>query len=201
MFGLESLNKKSMNNLTDDYYKKKYLKYKQKYIELKQHGGFETVAELTAAIEPLNKQIQDIGNKNPPKFRTYIVRKHEVPDSCDEKCIYEKLVENGLLIVDGKSYDIFDPKQRTTHVDYDKFIDLLNNMYVYKITPETISSITYTNLGQLFRDILRLKDDLGKSQNLRFEKYEDVVKKILNSVKPGLTKKSDSGFNPGKVKK
>lgn len=202
MIGLESLNKKSMNNLTDDYYMKKYLKYKQKYIELKQHGGlYDNVEQLTTKIQALetlkenvinetNTQIDSFGNDDPPKFRTHIARKN-LPVQCDDKCMYKSLEENELIRVDGKSYEIFDPKQRMTPVNYNLFKKLLDNMDYYNISTKS----HYSNLGQVFRGILNFKDKQGAQQNERYQIYEDVVKKIINSVKPETLKKLDTGFN------
>jgi hypothetical protein len=202
MIGLESLNKKSMNNLTDDYYMKKYLKYKQKYIELKQHGGlYDNVEQLTTRIQALetlkenvinetNTKIESFVNDDPPKFRTHIARKN-LPVQCDDTCMYKSLEENELIRVDGKSYDIFDPKQRMTPVNYNLFKKLLDNMDYYNISTKS----QYSNLGQVFRGILNYKDKQGAQQNERYQIYEDVVKKIINSVKPETLKKLDTGFN------
>ena len=114
--------------------------------------------------------------------------------------MYNSLEENNLIEVNGTNYLIFDPKQRETPVDYDKFKKLLDNIDNYKLT--SFGNTTYTNLGQVIREMLKFKDKQGPQQNERFKVYENVVTTIIHKVKPKTKgQSSQNSFNPEKGNK
>lgn len=190
MFALETV-----NNHTNDLYKKKYLKYKQKYIELKQHGGFDSVEKLAEEIKPLedlkkkvinetNLEIEKIGNTDTDrrgKFAGYLAREHKDKHS---KSIYDLLLDN-KIIKEGPKYIVMDPKKLEDDININSFNELLDALDTYQLEP--IKDTSYTTLGQVFKDILIFKDQRGPKQNTRFTLYNNHVLKIIEE---------HSKFNP-----
>lgn len=227
MFALETI-----NNYTNDLYKKKYLKYKQKYIELKQHGGIKSVQELADTIKRLeeiketfindtklepqmreklindtNVAIEETGNLYKVKFAGYLATKHKKQPSIEHKkqppklnildlLIQNKIVKLGPNIDTKNNFKIMDPKQLEDNININSFNELLDALDTYLIEPVVIKDTNYTNLGQVFKDILIFQDNSSDNQNLRYKHYEENVVKILQQKYPHVVIKYS--FNPKK---
>ena len=98
-----------MNQISnnDTYYKQKYLKYKKKYLELKQYGG----TECESKKDRFNQTILSVDElKELKKFSAYDLRR--LPSWCD-RILYR------TIITDPKLKDIFkiEPEQYNSYVN------------------------------------------------------------------------------------
>ena len=144
--------------MNEDFYKNKYLKYKMKYVELKQKGGF--LCSVLSTYECVDKAIEECKEAMVPS--TIIeVFKHirgkfaslKPPSSCTEKQDLQKLLADNNFIVYGlstpgsKEYITIQSDMKI--ITHEAFSDR------YKLTEKQITLVS--NLSKRIIEILERK--------------------------------------------
>lgn len=173
----------------EDKYYKKYLKYKLKYLELKQSGGGlktiifgieskewykriinnEILIELTKNIEEFTKEIEEFTQKSRQLTDT---QKKEISDKHKEDILYiEDQLVKYLFIHLKREFKTNKEKNISINEIYKIFCNTINNYHKY-FNPDPIT----TKINQLTKDTIKIINNANHEELI---KHLDIIKTPL----------------------